>query len=88
MRIWSNGKISLCQGEDAGSIPAIRPFSCYMTDNWYIVDHNSVVVLSSFFLPSAKIRIFYEKGSDTDKESCRKKNVFCQKMLRRQDLNL
>lgn len=25
MRIWSNGKISLCQGEDAGSIPAIRP---------------------------------------------------------------
>ena len=24
MRIWSNGKISLCQGEDAGSIPAIR----------------------------------------------------------------
>lgn len=24
-RIWSNGKISLCQGEDAGSIPAIRP---------------------------------------------------------------
>lgn len=27
MRIWSNGKISLCQGEDAGSIPAIRPRS-------------------------------------------------------------
>jgi hypothetical protein len=26
MRIWSNGKISLCQGEDAGSIPAIRPW--------------------------------------------------------------
>ena len=25
VRIWSNGKISLCQGEDAGSIPAIRP---------------------------------------------------------------
>ncbi len=25
LRIWSNGKISLCQGEDAGSIPAIRP---------------------------------------------------------------
>lgn len=25
MRIWSSGKISLCQGEDAGSIPAIRP---------------------------------------------------------------
>ena len=24
MRIWLNGKISLCQGEDAGSIPAIR----------------------------------------------------------------
>ena len=29
MRIWSNGKISLCQGEDAGSIPAIRPRSYY-----------------------------------------------------------
>jgi hypothetical protein len=26
MRIWSNGKISLCQGEDAGSSPAIRPW--------------------------------------------------------------
>jgi hypothetical protein len=24
MRIWLNGKISPCQGEDAGSIPAIR----------------------------------------------------------------
>lgn len=24
MRIWLNGKISLCQGEGAGSIPAIR----------------------------------------------------------------
>ena len=24
MRVWLNGKISLCQGEDAGSIPAIR----------------------------------------------------------------
>jgi hypothetical protein len=25
MRVWLNGKISLCQGEDAGSIPATRP---------------------------------------------------------------
>jgi hypothetical protein len=24
MRVWLNGKISLCQGEDAGSIPATR----------------------------------------------------------------
>lgn len=25
MRIWLNGKMSLCQGEVVGSIPAIRP---------------------------------------------------------------
>ena len=25
MRVWLNGKISPCQGEDAGSIPATRP---------------------------------------------------------------
>jgi hypothetical protein len=24
MRVWLNGRISLCQGEDAGSIPATR----------------------------------------------------------------
>lgn len=24
MRVWLNGKISPCQGEDAGSIPATR----------------------------------------------------------------
>lgn len=26
MRVWLSGKISPCQGEDAGSIPATRPF--------------------------------------------------------------
>ena len=58
MRIWSNGKISLCQGEDAGSIPAIRP--------WYnklkalgIVDYDGVIVLSFLFFPSPKIVINY-----------------------------
>lgn len=24
MRVWSNGRITPCQGEDAGSIPATR----------------------------------------------------------------
>lgn len=44
MRIWSNGKISLCQGEDAGSIPAIRP---KLYDIGFgIVGRDSVVVLS------------------------------------------
>ena len=46
MRIWSNGKISLCQGEDAGSIPAIRPKLILYDKGFGIVGHDSVVVLS------------------------------------------
>lgn len=47
MRIWSNGKISLCQGEDAGSIPAIRPKFILYDKGFGIVGRDSVVVLSS-----------------------------------------
>lgn len=42
MRIWSNGKISLCQGEDAGSIPAIRHNSVmYYDKKLSIVDYST-----------------------------------------------
>lgn len=62
MRIWSNGKISLCQGEDAGSIPAIRPTRrshFFLYDKGFgIVGRDSVVVLPPpSFPPTQKEKV-------------------------------
>ena len=45
MRVWLNGKISLCQGEDAGSIPATRP-----SEGWNRA-RNNYGFGRNFFLP-------------------------------------
>lgn len=49
MRIWSNGKISLCQGEDAGSIPAIRTRSRYINISINILIYIQIIIYGHFF---------------------------------------